>query len=551
MKHSFIYNALLLGMLMLPAGAMAQDMSGKNPDAQQLFIGDNIAIAQTQYGKVKGYVLHGVYTYLGIPYGASTAGKNRFMPPQPPKPWTGIRPAVFYGDSAPQLTDGKYKNNYGTFSDHWNYYGVSEDCLMLNVWTPGTDNRRRPVLVWLHGGGYTNGNAHEQDGYNGENLSKDGDIVFVSINHRLGPIGYSDFSAVDPKFKDSGNVGMLDIHAALQWVHDNIANFGGDPGNVTVMGQSGGGAKVCNMVQMPENAGLVHKGVALSGNTYTAMDQTVSQGIGKEILKEAGLDSSQMDQLQYMPWKDYIDLANRAAETYLREHNSGMQARGAFAPVADGVHFPKGNFYTDKSAWANKVPMLFCTTTAEWSISRESQQLEDMSREQAIDLLRRPGLFGGPERTVEHATRIYDAYSKVFPNMKPVEVFDLASSNRERAIATANAKANQDAPVYLAWFGWNPPMFDGRMKAFHCSDICFWFRNTNRMITHTGGGKRPRELSNKMSSALLNFMRTGNPSTKLLPKWPVYTPEKGATMMLNDKCEVLDNPDGEARESLK
>jgi len=550
MKRFIINSLLVAGAAVLPATGFAQDMSGKNPDAQQLFIGDNIAIAQTQYGKVKGYVLHGVYTYLGIPYGAPTSGKNRFMPPQPPKPWTGIRPAVFYGASAPQLTDGKYKNNYGTFSDHWNYYDVSEDCLMLNVWTPGTDNKHRPVLVWLHGGGYTNGNAYEQDGYNGENLAREGDIVFVSVNHRLGPIGYSDFSAVDPKFRDSGNAGMLDIHAALQWIHDNIANFGGDPGNVTVMGQSGGGAKVCNMVAMPQNAGLVHKGVALSGNTYKAMDQSVSQGIGKEILKEAGLDASQMDQLQYMPWKEYIELANRAAKNYCQQHNIAMRFEN-FAPVADGINLPKGNFFADKTAWSDHVPMMFCTTTAEWSISRESQKLEDMDREEAIQTLCRPGIFGGKGRTVEQATRVYDAYSKVFPGMKPVEVVDLANASRAGVISTANSKCNQDAPVYVAWFGWNPPMFDGRMKAFHCSDICFWFRNTDRMVTHTGGGKRPRELSNKMSTALVNFMRTGTPSAKGLPQWSAYTPEKGATMMLNDKCELLNDPDREARESLK
>ena len=206
-------------------------------DGQVLFVGDDIAIANTQYGKIQGYQLHGIYTFLGIPYGADTTGANRFMPPKKPTPWTDIRPAAFYGDTAPQHMEKRFQNNFGTFADHWNYYDVSENCLCLNVWTPGiADGKKRPVLVWMHGGGYTNGNGIEQDGYHGENLSKAGNIVFVSVNHRLGPIGYSDLSSVGgEKYKDSGNVGMLDLIAALQWVHDNITNFGGDPGNVTLV----------------------------------------------------------------------------------------------------------------------------------------------------------------------------------------------------------------------------------------------------------------------------------------------------------------------------
>lgn len=526
----------------------AADYLGYNPDDQQLLLGDDIAIAQTQYGKVKGYILRGVYTYLGIPYGAPTSGENRFMPPQPPQPWDGILPTVFYGDSAPQLTDNKYHNDYSTFADHWNYYGVSEDCLKLNVWTPKTDNAKRPVLVWLHGGGYTNGNGIEQDGYNGENLARQGDIVFVSINHRLGPIGYTDFSAVDPKFKESGNAGMLDIHAALQWVHDNIANFGGDPDNVTVMGQSGGGAKVCNMVEMSDNKGLVHKGVALSGNTNTAVDPEISSALGLYILKEAGLKPSQMNKLQEMPWKDYILLANKAAAKFAAEHPQ-ISARGAFAPVADGVHFQK-DYYSSKEAWSNNIPMIFCTTTAEWGATRADAVADAMDKEQAIVALQAGSLFAAP-RSHEKAAQIYEAYSTVFPEKTaPIEIVDLANASRDLVTSVANSKKNQDAPVYMAWFDYEPNLFDGRMRAFHCADICYWFKNTDLMVTHTGGGKEPRVLSDKMSTALLNFMRTGNPNNELLPEWPEYTVEEGAVMMLSNDCRVLNDPDREARKSL-
>lgn len=270
------------------AGRTEQQPNSVSQDEQQLYIGDSIAVAQTQYGKVRGYLLRDIYTFCGIPYGASTAGENRFMPPREPEPWEGIRPAVFWGDTAPQITTGKYRNTYTTFTDHWNYYGVSEDCLMLNIWTPAlADTKKRPVLVWIHGGGFTNGNSIEQDSYRGENLSRYGDIVFVSLNHRLGPIGFSDFSEVDEKkFAESGNVGILDLVAGLKWVHNNIAQFGGDPSNVTIMGQSGGGAKVCTLVAMAETKGLLHKAVALSGNITGAIDNNYSTELGKYILKE-------------------------------------------------------------------------------------------------------------------------------------------------------------------------------------------------------------------------------------------------------------------------
>nr|MCR5549111.1 carboxylesterase family protein [Bacteroidales bacterium] len=229
---------------------------------QQLYIGDDIAIANTQYGKVRGYIMRDTYTFLGIPYGASTAGENRFMPAKPPQPWDGVKDAVFYGACAPQSIM-KYPNNIATFLDCWNYFDMSEDCLNLNVWTPGLDNAKRPVIMWIHGGGFSSGNSIEHHEYHGENFSHYTNAVFVSPNHRLNSIGFTDFSGVDPKFKDSGNVGILDLVEALKWVHNNIANFGGDPDNVTIIGQSGGGAKVCNLVAMPETKGLIHKAVAL------------------------------------------------------------------------------------------------------------------------------------------------------------------------------------------------------------------------------------------------------------------------------------------------
>ncbi|MDF2156714.1 carboxylesterase family protein [Algoriphagus sp. CAU 1675] len=510
--------------------------SNQAPQDQFLQIGDDIAIAETSFGKIRGYILNGVYTFLGVPYGADTSGKNRFMAPKKPEPWTDVKPTLWWGNTAPQIMDNRYANVHYSFADHWNYDDVSEDCLKLNVWTPAIANgKKRPVMVWLHGGGFTNGNGIEQDGYHGENFSKKGDVVFVSINHRLGPIGFTDLSGVGgEKYKDSGNVGMLDIIASLQWVRDNIANFGGDPNNVTIMGQSGGGAKVTCSMAMPASKGLVHKGVALSGSMLTANDQDYSRTLGKYVMEAAGLTPDSLDKLHEMPWREYLDVANKALDR-MRKEFPQPGFRGGFGPVADGIHIPKGEFFSETSTHAEEMPLMVCTTFHEWNPTRTNAELEKIDFDGVVEQIK--GRFG------DQSQAIVDAYRKDFPNESPADIWAMILSNRQGAIRTANAKSQQDAPVYLAWFGWEPNLYDGRMKAFHCIDICFWFDNTDRMYTHTGGGSRPRALSEKMSSSLLAFMRTGNPNEGSLPSWPVYNSDQGATMVLNDNCEVKNKPD--------
>ncbi len=508
-------------------------------DEQQVFIGDDIAIAETQYGKVQGYMSRDVYTFLGVRYGASTEGANRFMPPKEPEPWEGIVPAMVYGYCAPQ-NDPNYANNPGVWRDHWNYSNLSEDCLFLNVWTKGlADGKKRPVMVWFHGGGYAAGNGIEQDGYHGENLARYGDIVFVSVNHRLNAFGFTDFSGVDAKYEDSGNAGTLDMVAALKWVNKNIANFGGDPNNVTIMGQSGGGAKVCTLVAMPETKGLVHKGVALSGNANNALAQSYSRELGKYIVKTS---KKTVEQLQQMPWRDYLALANAAAQEFNKTQNmQGM--RGGFAPVADGKHLPAEGYFDDPNAPSAQVPMIYCSTMAEFSPAMYDKSLEELDNEGLAKYLE--------QRYPGKAAAVVAAYQKAFPEANAGDIIGMATSPRTGIIKNIGIKAKQGAPVYLAWFGFNPPTFNGRARAFHCIDICFWFRNTDRMVTHSGGGKRPRELSNKMSEALLAFMRTGNPNCDAMPEWPAYNETDKPTMILNDVCEVKNNVDTEALEAMK
>jgi para-nitrobenzyl esterase len=533
--------------------------AGKD-DGQKLFIGDNIAVADTTYGKVRGYILRDIYYFLGIPYGADTSGANRFMPPQKPLPWTDTYEAIWWGNSAPQLTENLYANKIMAFRDHWNYDDVSEDCLRINVFTPGYgDGRKRPVLLWMHGGGFTSGNGLEHDGYNGENIARSGDIVFCSVNHRLGPLGCSDFSSVGgEKYASSGNVGMLDLIAALEWIRDNISNFGGDPGNVTIIGQSGGTQKVSTTISMPASKGLVHKAVLLSTTSVKVGEQDPAQKLGAYILKEAGLKSSEIDKLQQMPWKEYYVLAQKAAVKLNEEaRNSGITGfRANFGPHIDGINILRHPYFPDASPNAAEIPIIICSALNECSPSLLDPSVEDISFDGVIsnlvknEVLLAPGGQAITGLSKEKAEEVVNAYRKAFPDKKPVVIWSMITRHRQATNHIADIKSKQDPPVYIAWFGWQPPLFDNRLRDFHCVDICYWFNNTDLMLSHTGGGARPKALSQKMAGSLVQFMKTGDPNGGGLPQWPRYTPEKGELMFLDDVCEVQNDPDREARKTL-
>jgi para-nitrobenzyl esterase len=532
------------------ATTAAEAAPSKSQDGQLLLVGDNIALTNTQYGKVRGFVLRGIHHFLGLPYGADTSGANRFMPPQRPKPWAEVYPALWWGNTAPQNMENRYANKFASFRDHWNYDDVSEDCLRINVFTPAiNDGKKRPVMFWIHGGGFVNGNAIEHDGYNGENLARLGNIVFCSINHRLGPLGFCNLAGVGgEKFAASGNVGMLDIVAALEWVRDNIANFGGDPANVTIMGQSGGGAKVCVLTAMPAAKGLFHKAVVLSGASRKSGDKAFSEKLGAAVVKEAGLGPQELDKLQAMPWKEFYAFATKAQQAVAREAGPGGGMMRGFSPVVDGKVLPCHPYDPEPAPTAADVPMIISSVENEQSPSWTDSALESVTLEQVVEKLRERAGFGAGFGS--KAKDVVDAYAKAFPTKRPVEIWSLASSNRQSVVALADMKSKQTAPVFVDWFTWQPPLFDQRMRAFHCVDICFWFNNTDLMLTHTGGGPRPRALAAKMAGALLQFMKSGDPNGGGLPKWPRYSPAKGETMLLDDMCQVKDDPDREARKAL-
>jgi len=293
---------------------------------------------------------------------------------------------------------------------------------------------------------------------------------------------------------------------------------------------------VCDVIAMPSSAGLVHKGVALSGNATTAADQAASSAVGEAILKAVKGD---VKKLQAMPWEEYYAMASEAAA---QVGAAGMM--GGFSPVADGTILPKGDFYADASAASAKVPLMLCTTSSEFSLSKENAQLEAIDFDGAVALVR--DSFGQA-----NAEEVLKAFQAAFPEKKPIELVNMVVAQRTNVLATADSKFKQGAPVYLAWFDYNAPLFNGRIRAFHCSDICYWFKNTDLMVTHTGGGAEPRKVSDQMSAALVAFMRTGNPNCKEIPEWPAYTPEEAPTMIFSLNSKVVNAPDREALALLK
>jgi para-nitrobenzyl esterase len=526
---------------------------------QVLEVSQNGAIVETRSGKVRGYRRNGIFTYKGIPYGGPTSGKNRFMAPTSPEPWAGIRNALDWGPSAPQpKTMGVYLNtpvkpDMSPFSRGFTYHGndnsYGEDCLFINVWTPDiNDTSKRPVLVWLHGGGFLGGSSGALDAYIGENLSKSGDVVVCSINHRLNAFGYINLGAIaGERFKDSANAGMLDIIASLKWVNENISDFGGDPANVTIFGQSGGGAKVSILMAMPEAKGLFHKAMTISGATLTTGDYDQQAELAELVLKEAGLKASRIGELQELPWMDFYQIAMKSKAIF---NKSANDASRRFIPCMDQLHIPRHPFDPDAPSISSGIPMIIGNCTSELSPSANDPKVEDISIEGVKEKLRN-GMSSYGKALGKHAGEIVDAYVRCFPGKKPVEIWGFISWDiRSRALLQAERQTANGGAVYNYLFDWKTPLYDGQPRAYHNSDLAFWFNNTDVMDTITGGGERPRRLSEKMSQALIHFARNGDPNHSGIPAWPTYDSKNGAVMIWNDDCEIQYDPDREARNTL-
>lgn len=501
------------------------------------------AVAQTEFGQVAGYVKDGVYIYKGIPY----AKAERFMPPTAPDKWDGIRSSRAYGPTCPQGKRTGWYSDEHAFAFHWDDGFPDENCLRVNIWTCGVnDGRKRPVMVWLHGGGYSAGSGQELPSYDGTNLAQKGDVVVVTLNHRLNVLGFLDLSSFGDKYAQSGNAGLLDIVAALQWIHKNIAAFGGDASNVTIFGQSGGGGKVSTLLATPSAKGLFHKAIVQSGSMLRTMESRYSRRIAQITVEELGLTASQVDELKNIPYERLLAAGEKAIVKARAEADKDGASSFIFgwAPTVDGHVLPAQPFEPSSLELSKDIPLIIGTTLHEFTMSTYVPAFRSATKEMAVDFLRNK--YGN--RTDE----FLKAFEKAYPGYQPKDLVDVDFTFRPGAIEQAKLKSLQKgAPVYMYLFAWESPVLDGMLRSTHCMEIPFVFNNVTRHASMTGGGKAACQLGEKMSDAWLNFAKTGNPNAKGLPQWNPYTVDQGATMLFKDNSEIKYNHDKELIELVR
>lgn len=506
----------------------------------QLQTGENVAVTSTNSGKVRGYVNNGIFTYKGIPY----AEAKRFETPQKPKAWDKVRSSLSYGPVAPLMDPTVSVQDEPEFVFDHNWGFTNEDCMRINVWSPGiNDGKKRPVMFWIHGGGFTAGSSQELPSYDGENLAKKGDVVVVSINHRLNILGFLDLSAYGDKYKNSANLSIIDIKMALEWVKENISNFGGDPNNVTIFGQSGGGAKVNTLMAMPSAKGLFHKAINQSGSFRAAMlEKSETQAIAAEVLKELKIDAQDVDKIQNVPFTDLSAAGKKALKTIADK----MKAEGkpvigfglSWGPSRDGETLPYQLFSNEAFELSKNVPLLIGTVKNEFGSM--FMGLGNASMEQVMDMIKK--------QHGDKADAYVAAVKKAYPNdTKPTDLIDVDTRFRPGAVLQANMKSalSGGAPVYMYLFDWQSPVMDGKYKAMHCMELPFCFNNIDRCKNMTGGTKEAQILADKMSQSWINFARTGDPNHKGLPTWAKYNSTNTATMHFDNKCEMKPQMDKE------
>jgi para-nitrobenzyl esterase len=517
------------------------------------------AVAKTRYGKVRGFVDGGVLTFKGIPYGQTTAAENRWLPAKPPEPWDGEYPALIYGPNCPQnlhswdrpaARQGQGNAVWGSieqsFLFDWDDGYLGEDMLKLNLWTPSLTGKRA-VMVYFHGGGFTFGSSYELPSHEGAQMARHHDVVQISVNHRLNILGFFDLSEIGgPAYADSVNCGMMDLVAALKWVQDNVANFGGDPSRVMIYGQSGGGSKVTTLLSMPAAAGLIHRASIQSGGGGNPPNADASREFARQVMKELSLGPSDIASLQKMDWARLNGAANAAAA---RVNGSAAAGRGpggpassprvGAGPAVDGRLITMRSFNEAIAESAKSIPILI------GSVSEEGMSMG--SRPNEAEWRATLARTWGEAKGKSLADAMIRKYPKKSIRLLSYGVNGINSRNNVTRMATL--KYNQKgAPVYAYYFTWQSPMLEDA-GAWHTAELAFCFDNTKRCEQGTGNTPEAQALARKMATAWANHAKTGNPSQPGLA-WAPFDAAHCQTMVWDNECRIVNDPEGDLRKIL-
>jgi para-nitrobenzyl esterase len=498
--------------------------TGCNPKTDR----NQAPVVKTTFGDISGRVTDGIYTFKGIPY----AKAERFMPPQDPDAWDGVLECNDFGPVAKQIVPwypDSVQNEKELFS--------------VNVWTQGiNDAKKRPVMLWLHGGGFHTGASNDPMTY-GEALAKKGDVVLVSVNHRLNILGFLDLSACGPDYAQSANVGMLDLVKALEWIQKNIGNFGGNPSDVTIVGESGGGGKVGTLMCMPAAKGLFHKAIIQSGTLLNVMTKEKSEALGLAVLENLGLTPNDAEKLDTIPYLDLVKAGNEAIAEISGPRKPGSPTMFGFAPSADGEVLLQQPFSPGFADISKEIPLMMGTTLNELmpTAYAEKDLTMDVAKER---LAKEYGVNTDP---------YIELFAKAYPDYTPQDLLSIDKVFRPFTIRTADARAKQEnAPLYVYLLAWKSPVDSASRGSFHGLDIPLAFYTVDLRPDWTGNAEEAWELANKMSSAWLNFARTGNPNVEdKLPDWEPYTVENGATMYFDNECKIVNNHDRELMQFIQ